>query len=203
MAAMKGFSHECACKKIKYEEFKGSLKDSAFDDADVSLIWDFYVTHAFTGGSGQERSLIDYGWEEKDLEALEKKLMENATIEKLCCIRSHSINDTLGTCDLSNSEICITHPRAVLQQKFNIAVDENENMKYAGGTGAENRIKCLFRHIRNAFAHSNTYFFENGNVLLEDRDNRKITARIVLPQQALLDWIGIIDKNKLSMKKEA
>lgn len=61
------------------------------------------------------------------------------------------------------------------------------------------KIKCLFRHIRNAFAHGNTYFFENENVLLEDKDGKKVTARILIPQQALLEWTGIIDKSRKSI----
>lgn len=61
MAGMNGFSHNCSSLKVKYTDFKGSLKDSAFDDADVSLIWDFYVTHAFSGGSGQEIEKMKFG----------------------------------------------------------------------------------------------------------------------------------------------
>lgn len=200
MSGMKGFSHSCSSSKVKYTDFKGSLKDSAFDDADVSLIWDFYVTHAFSGGSGQEITLESYGWNDKDadLNRLESLLMKSAGVSALCCIRATTIKDTLGACDMSNEMICIEHPRIVLQQKYSISINENEKIKFGGGSGTENRIKCLFRHIRNAFAHGNTYFFENGNVLLEDKDGTKVTARILIPQQALLEWIGIIDRNRNS-----
>ena len=196
MAGMNGFTHSCNCPKVKYEDYKGSLKASSYDDADISLIWDFYVTYAFAAESAQSISLKDYGWEnpEKDLE---KSLMEKAQIDKLCCIRANRIYDTLAACDMSNKEICITHSRGVVQQKYSITVDENEKMSFAGGSGAETRITCLFRHIRNALAHGGTYFFESGNMLLEDKDNSKITARKIIPQQALLDWIRIVDKTKI------
>ena len=55
----------------------------------------------------------------------------------------------------------------------------------------------MFTHIRNAFAHGNTYFFENGNVLLEDKDGNKITARILIAVQTLVDWIRLIDKDSI------
>ena len=59
----------------------------------------------------------------------------------------------------------------------------------------ESRIKALFRHMRNSFAHGNTYFFDNNMVLLEDKDGGKITATILLPVHSLVDWIFIVDKN--------
>lgn len=45
----------------------------------------------------------------------------------------------------------------------------------------------MFAYIRNTFAHGNTYYFDNENVLLEDKDQRKITAWILIPMQALLE----------------
>ena len=39
-------------------------------------------------------------------------------------------------------------------------------------------------------------FFDNGTVLLEDKDGAKITAEILINQQTLLDWIKIIDKDE-------
>lgn len=47
------------------------------------------------------------------------------------------------------------------------------------------------------------FFFDNGNVLFEDKDNRgMITARIILQQKTLLDWIYIIDINGIFYKKD-
>ncbi len=202
MAGMKGFTHKCESQKIEWQSYKRSLRDSSFSHAQVSMIWDFYVTHSFAGGSGQGYSLEDYGWDlkkgkEKTLTTLEEELMQMAEIDKLCCVRSTTIKDTLIACNLSGKHICIEHPRAVLMQNYSMTIDENETMKFAGGGGAENRITCLFRHIRNSVAHGNTYFFDNSAILLEDKDgSKKITARILLKQKTLLDWISIIDKDK-------
>lgn len=51
-------------------------------------------------------------------------------------------------------------------------------------------------HIRNVFAHGNTYFFDNGNVMLENKNGATIIARMIIKQQTLLDWIFIIDKEQ-------
>lgn len=196
MSGMNGFTHNCENNKVRWQEFKKSLSDSSFSYAQIAMIWDFYVTHSFSGSSGQERKLTEYGWGsgEKDLKTVEKELMLSAGIAKLCCIRSKGIDKTLSANDFVNSEICVEHPRIILRQNYTLTVDENETIKFAGG--GENRIVSLFRHIRNAFAHSNTYFFDNGNMLLEDKEGSKVTAKILIKQQTLLDWIAIIDKNQ-------
>lgn len=199
MAGMTGFFHKCDSPKIEWQLYKRSLKESPFSHAQVSMIWDFYVTHSFAGESGQAYTLNEYGWDlekksrERTLKILEEQLVKQAGIGKLCCIRSSTIKDTLHACNLSGKQICIEHPRVVLMQNYSLTVDENETIKFAGG--GENRIVCLFRHIRNSFAHGNTYFFDS-TVLLEDKDKSKTTAMILLQQKTLLDWISIIDKNK-------
>lgn len=198
MAGMNGFEHHCECAKTLKTENKKSLKDSPFSYAQIDMLWDFYVTHAISGGSGLARSIDDYGWKKDDNKkngypVLEKKLIEKAGLDNnICFIRSATCKDTLSAMDLSGDRICIKHPRAVLLQKYSTTVDENEKISFSGG--GENHVNCLFRHIRNAFAHGNTYFFDSGTVLLEDCDNSKITAEILIEQQTLLDWIKIIDK---------
>ena len=140
--------------------------------------------------------ILDNGWDiNKFLKEIESNLMHIAGIDKLCCIRSKKIDNTLKACDLYENEICVEHPRAVIQRKFTLEIDENEKISFAGGQGGEKRIDCLFRHIRNSFAHTNTYFFNNGNVLLEDKDGTKITSMILIKGQTLLDWIHYIDKD--------
>lgn len=65
------------------------------------------------------------------------------------------------------------------------------------------KAESILTHIRNAFAHSNTYFFDNNMVLLEDKSKGIITAEILLPMKILLDWIKLIDKDeKISLHKE-
>lgn len=65
-------------------------------------------------------------------------------------------------------------------RNYNVKTDEKENLSYSNGTDSENEMSCLLRHIRNSFAHNSTYFFENGTILLEDKDKSKCTARIFI-----------------------
>lgn len=200
MAGMNGFVHHCSDAKVSKTANKKSLTDSPFSYAQIDMLWNFYVTHTISGGSGLMRSVSDYGWKKDDNKkdgypALEKELIAKAGLSNnICFIRSTTCKDTMSAMDLSNDEICIEHPRAVLLQKYSTTVDENEKISFSGG--GENHVNCLFRHMRNSFAHGNTYFFDNGTILLEDTDKSKITAAILVRQQALLDWIKIIDKNK-------
>ena len=100
--------------------------------------------------------------------------------------------------DLYEDLICISHPRAVLMQNFTCSTDENEKVTLKS---EENRINAIFRHIRNALAHGNTFFFDNGMCLLEDKDGKRRTAGILIPSRSLLDWIFIVDKNEIHYTK--
>lgn len=202
MAGKTGFEHRCEKNKVQKREYKKSLKDSAFSHAQINMIWDFYVTHAISGGTGLERSIENYGWQKGDNKAngypaIEKALSESAGLDNnLCFIRAKTCKDTLAAMDLSNDYICIEHPRAVMLRNYSIQVDENEKMNFAGGQSSENNVVSLFRHIRNSLAHGNTYFFDNRYMLLEDKDGKTITAAILIKQQTLLDWIKVIDKDE-------
>lgn len=203
---MKNWVHNCNQLKVEKDKYKRSLHDSGLPLKQIDLIWDFYVTHALSGGSGLSISAIDYGWikerknntDEKDKlkvdnDGLKKELENSANFEfgGFCIIRAKSITHTLKAMNLSDSHICISHPRAVLMRDYKVEVNENEELKYGF---KELEIDAIFRHIRNAFAHGNTYFFDNGNILLEDKDGNKITASILVGKQTLLDWIFIVDK---------
>lgn len=201
MAGMKGYEHRCSEEKVSKSANKKSLKDSPFSYAQIDMIWDFYVTHALSGGTGLERTIVDYGWDNNNNKvtgygAIENELFDISYFEKICFIRAKKCNDTLGAMDLFNDLICVSHPRAVMLQKFDIVIDENESINYNSSSNYESKLTALFRHIRNAFAHANTYFFDNGMILLEDKDKSKTTASILIKQQTLLDWIKVIDKNE-------
>ena len=84
----------------------------------------------------------------------------------------------------------IDSPRLVCMQPYSIT-DRNKPVAKGGGKGV-----TLLTHMRNSLAHGCTYFFDNGNMLLEDRaagSSGKTTAMILLPQSSFLDWIKIID----------
>ena len=92
--------------------------------------------------------------------------------------------------DKHNKEIEIDIPKIVCLTPYSIADEENPKAKVG-------EAESVLTHIRNAFAHGNTYFFDNGNVLFEDKDQRGvITARMILKQKTLLDWISIVDKEQ-------
>lgn len=199
MAGKSGFSHSCEEGKTELSGYKMSINDSDFTPEQISMIWDFYVVRSFASTTGLGRTLKDYGWSATakgtrgHLE-LEKQLMKDAGVSELCTIRSKTIKDTLAAMDMSSSRICIKHPRIVLMQDYSVSVDENENFSFSNDEG---RIKCVFRHIRNALAHGNTYFFDNGNMLLLDYNGNTCSAAILIPQHCLLSWIAVVDHNKI------
>lgn len=120
--------------------------------------------------------------------------LEEANIKILL---ANSMNKTLENMDLIIEEgkgsvkrskhIDIDTPRIACLSPFTIADEEAPKAKVG-------EAESVLTHIRNAFAHGNTYFFDNKYVLFEDKDQRGgITARILLLQQSLLDWIRLID----------
>lgn len=198
MPGMTGFEHSCADEKIEKAPYHISLKESGFTDDQIKVLWDFYVSRSFAAATGNPISLESCGWHDTQSKtdgfpALESALASSAGLASFCIIRNKTIKDTLSQMDLSNDRICISHSRAVLAQNFTYESDENEIVKIKSG---ESRINAIFRHIRNSFAHGNTYFFPNGNCLLIDKDGSKTAAAILVPKQALWDWIAIVDKNK-------
>ena len=200
MAGMQGYEHTCNENKVGFNEYKSTLNASTFSDEEIKRLWEFYVSRSPAEQSSQSISLINYGWEntnnrENGLPALEKALKAAASNMNICFVRARTIKDTLSAMDLANESICIHHSRGVLMQAFEYQHDENEVVHVES---SESRVKCLFRHIRNAFAHGNTYLLPNGMIMLEDKEQGlkgKITARLLMPQNSLLSWITIVDRN--------
>ncbi|MCD7958868.1 MAG: hypothetical protein LUF89_05060 [Ruminococcus sp.] len=149
---------------------------------------------------------------------LEKSGLTNS----ICFLRSDSIDETLvkmGFVDTktlraakndvvqrANLDICIDCPRGVLKWRYKTVITEDETVKYVYTSNSnslqdedetnkyhETMLSCLFRHIRNSFAHNNTYFFENGNVLFVDFDiNKELSAMLLIKKQVLLEWRDLI-----------
>ena len=200
MAGLRGYEHTCNNSKVSVAGYKSTLNASIFTDAEIKRLWEFYVSRSPAEQSSQSISLINYGWEynnnrENGLPALEMALKAAANNMNICFVRARTIKDTLSAMDLANESICIHHSRGVLMQAFEYQHDENEVVHVES---SESRVKCLFRHIRNAFAHGNTYLLPNGMIMLEDKEQGlkgKITARLLMPQNSLLSWITIVDRN--------
>lgn len=156
-------------------------------------------------------------------QALLKLMLQVAGLSNsLCFLRSDSIDETLVKMGFVNSEtikkaknnvverqnlrICIECPRGVLKWRYKSIITEDEDVMFISSPNSnsspdddetndqhETMLSCLFRHIRNSFAHNNTYFFENGNLLLIDFDGKnKVSAMLLIRQQTLFDWMALI-----------
>lgn len=149
-------------------------------------------------------------------------LREAGLSNSICFLRSDSIDETLvklgfvssdtikkakrSVVEKQNLRICIECPRGVLKWRYKSTITEDEDIKFISSQNSnspqdddetndshETMLSCLFRHIRNSFAHNNTYFFENGKLLLMDFDSKnKVSAMLLIRQQTLLDWMTLI-----------
>lgn len=195
--------HVCNEPKVKLENVGKSLMDSSLSSEEIALVWDFYVSHAPIRKDEKEkrndgglRYLGEYGWKGSGLTALEREISRESNLGRIVVIKADELTQTLAEMNLEpEKEICCKHPRAVVQQLFSVKVRENGECCI---DEKETRMVCFFRHIRNALAHNRIYYpSEGGMILLEDmNDNKKITARILIPTIALMNWIKIIDKNQ-------
>lgn len=179
--------------KVEVQQYKKSINESGFSHEEITMIWEFYVTKSFAKTAEQHRVPADYGLKQIPY----NKMLEVAEItkdmQKVLC--ANSIKETLKRMDLqtiekeNNIAIDIETCRIACLTPYSIS-DEEEPKPRIGSA------ECVLTHIRNSFAHGITYFFDNGNMLLEDKDNRgTITARILIHQKTLLEWIQLIDYN--------
>lgn len=178
------------------QPFKKSINESAFSTEQIAMIWDFYVTKAIAASASQRRTAGDYG--HKSLPWKEMCTVAHLNDNNIKILPATSINKTLEMMDLvidigkgtdkQARPIEIEVPRIACLSPFTIADEEPPKSKIG-------EAESVLTHIRNAFAHGNTYYFDNKFVMFEDKDQRgSITARIVLSQQSLIDWITLIDK---------
>ena len=194
------YIHNCGNPKKVLNKYIKSITDMGFTDTELIEILCFFLFRSPTLQTGKEddpfgsRSLKSYGWKgNSDMSKLEGMLLRAAGLSNFYFIKSDEITGTLEMMNLCD-EICSDHPRAVLKQNFRVKVLEDGTVSISQ---QETRMECLFRHIRNSFAHNHTYLFPNDNILLEDCDvNGKVSARILMPKDALLKWISIVRADK-------
>jgi len=168
-------------------------------DETQAIIWDFYVTRSFANSASQKRQVKDFGISQIPFDEMIKVAKIKPGFWKI--LPCSSMKNTLVQLDLEterkikNSDkkeeiaIDIETPRFCCLQPFTV----NEELKILGSCS---QAECLFTHIRNSFAHGNTYFFDNGNILLEDKSG-KTTAKILISTNTLVDWIKLIDSKHL------
>lgn len=186
--------------RCKISEYKKSIYEIGLSREREVMIWDFYVTKSIANSSGQKRDAKSYGWDKWPY----KEMMSEAGIDEknIKILAATTIKQTLkdfGLYPIEAAEkgemsgelaIDVDTQRIVCLVPFKIA-DEGPPKPNIG------KVECILTHIRNALAHGNTYFFDNDNVLFEDKNGSIITARIVLKVQTLIDWILLIDKKNL------
>lgn len=181
--------------KVIVQNYKKSINETGFSSDEIAMIWEFYVTKAITKTADQRRTVADYHL--KQLPYADMLTKAGVAKDKVKVLCANSINSTLSNMDLqitegkaerkANKAIDIDICRIVCLTPYSIA-DEEKPKPSVGDA------ESILTHIRNSFAHGLTYFFDNGNVMFEDKDNRGgITARMILKQEALLLWIELID----------
>lgn len=194
------YVHNCGEPQIVLKDFISSIFQMGFSDSDCIAIVDFFLFHAPVLSTSKSddcfglQSLRKLGWVgNSDMSKLEGQLLKAANMSMFCFIKCDSIDNTLDNMNLGE-RVCISHPRAVLKQNYTVSIQEDGGVLLSQ---KETRMECLFRHIRNALAHNHTYYFTNGNTLLEDcEENGKVSARILIPKQALINWIHIVKKEQ-------
>jgi len=182
--------------RVKVSGYKKSIHQIInIDPKYEAIIWDFYVTRSFANSASQKRKVSDF--EIKQIPINEMIAAANIAIDDWKIITCSSMNNTMKDLDLLTSikgkdkkreekGIDIDRHRLCCLWPFRVSEDLSIN-------GRGSKAECLLTHIRNAFAHGNTYFFNNGNVLLEDMNGNIKTAMILISTENLIDWIKLID----------
>lgn len=191
--------HHCDSPSVGFDQSMGSIADCDYSLVQLKAILDFYLTHTpiksdeKKSTNGQPvRHLSDYNWKgSSDLTKLERSLLSSSGIPSFVMLKSDSIEGTIQSMQLGNP-LCIQHPRAVMSINKKISIREDGKVAIEA---TETRLACLFRHIRNSIAHGRNHLFSSGNLLLEDGDGERITARILIPQDALVKWIALVDQD--------
>lgn len=181
---------------MNISNYKKSIRESNFSRDDEAVIWDFYVTKSLSRASSQHRWLSDYHKDDfrRPLNLLKRMMMVAGVKDEQCIIvNGKSMIKGLAQLELQGdtyNPMKIDCPRIACL----IPSDREE------GIEPYSEKKCvlsLMIHARNALAHGNTYFFDNGFVLLEDFNSSKIiTARMLFHKNTLLAWIKLFDKER-------
>ena len=194
------YRHCCNETKLDFSN-QAKIISAMYEDKEASRLMSFYLCLGATSGEAGStttiKTLADYGWRgSSQLTSLERKLLSTSGICSFCMLESNKIDATLEAMDLTEN-ICPVHPRAVIQHTVS-KIYFKEDGKLQVDHVDQNRMQCLFRHIRNSIAHGLTYEVSDDCLLLEDRGTkdkgRSVTARILVEKQSLIDWIDVIEK---------
>ena len=219
--------HQCTECKTTFidtgiiERFEAIASDEENDYSYSSILKliDFYLLHPLSVEKHAQDILRDkYHWRIKSKDKSGNQIWRLHT-EKLfpTMLKISGLKDNISftytgkqtenvlqSMNLDKSHICSLHTRAVLNRDCKKEIVEDDDGKLSVKISSpEAGYRCLLRHIRNAFAHNNVLFFENGNVLLKDyqRDgdkqrDKKVTAAILIKFDTLFEWIRLIETDQ-------
>lgn len=195
------YIHECTETLVSRDSGSTSIS-TCYSSEEIAELFRFYVLEApvlkpdQTSKSPNLRSLKNLGWKDGSaLNRLERKLLQASGMNSFIILGSTSISSTLEEMKLTD-RICIAHPRCVLQRPTTLKLQEDGQITQNNRGTDVNRMQCLFRHLRNGFAHGCIRVFDKQAVLIEDYNTQGAstqTAAILLKAQTLLDWIEIIE----------
>lgn len=202
MAKTKGndnYLHACNEDKVEIANYKKSIIDAGLSKDDLDKILRVFLFGAPTlknskDTNGFNKRLRDYGWGVSgyDRNKLERALLKNSSINSFVVIKSNSIAETRKIMNFE-SKMCVSHERILLKQNGSAVINELNEYSF---DEKEDRMQCLFRHIRNSLAHNRTYLFENGFIFLEDieGESEAVTACILVNLETLLRWADVLEK---------
>lgn len=219
--------HRCGERKTTFidtgiiEQFESivSNEENEYSYSSILKLIDFYLLHPLNEEKHAQAILRDrYHWRIKSKDKSGNEILKLYpdklfhTMLELSGLKDNisftytdkQTKKLLQAMDLDNSHICSLHTRAVLNMDCKMKiVEDDEGDLSVQISEHEAGYRCLFRHIRNAFAHNNVFFFENGNVLLKDyqRDgyktkDKKVTAAILMKFDTLFEWIRLIETDQ-------
>ena len=167
-------------------EYKCSLVDSDFSKEEII-------------------QLFEFKWLQKDKKIATRSLFSEIqkTLDCEMVFASYLSDEIIHEIGLQKDEILSIYkpdvPRIALALNFN-----NPSTRVNGKMELEITVKkcetmlqCFFRHIRNAIAHDNTYFLQNGMLLLLDYDKQsKITAFMLIRKMDLFKIIHLVERKE-------
>lgn len=175
----------CSHNKVTIEDYRCALTEmECFTIFEALDLIDFYLERSLAKSCNMGDDLSSYGWKgSSELGKLEKAIKNYIGVsdEQFLIAKTGAFPKTLKRFGYDNNRpICIDCPRVAITIEF--TVSEGVIKPRKGST----RIECFLRHIRNAIAHGNTFFFPNNNVLFLDRKDKNVTGFILMPSKALI-----------------
>lgn len=175
---------------VKTEEKPKWLKIQNFKelfDKDLEEIITFFVFHApCNNQSAMQKTLADYGWNAPW--RLPYKL--NSQLKQA----STNFNLIFSANNYNNMEKALI--KSDLYEKFPSDLKKERICIY---DKMGNQFMSIFYHIRDAFAHGRFNIFDVDNeqvFVMEDQFRKKVSARMIIKKQTLLNWIYIIENGE-------